>query len=85
MCVCVCVYVCLCVCACKNFGPPNNLKTIYLIYSKFYSYVQYYTGTLQRHHSHFLIFKIMPGRIFKFFSLHLMNMGKFSNSDIWLR
>ena len=71
------VWVCVCV---KFWSPPNNFQTTYLIDTKFWLHIVR-TGTLQRRYSRFSNFKIVPGRnVWNSFFLHLINMGKFSNS-----
>ena len=84
----VCVCVCVCVCLCKILFPANNFQIKYPIYTKFYPYIQYHTGTLQQNKSHYLILEIVSAENFLIqFFLNLINMGKFWNlyhdSDIW--
>ena len=84
VCVCVCflcVCVCVCVCVCLQFWSPLTISKPVIRLIRNFGYIQYRTGTLQRHWSRFLILKIVPGRNFSnSFFLHLINMGKFSNS-----
>ena len=60
VCVCVCVYVCVC----GKFWSPLTISKPAIRLIRNLGYIQYRTGTLQRHLSRFLILKIVPGRNF---------------------
>ena len=74
--VCVCVYVCG-----KFWSPPNSFQTSYSIDTKFRLHIVSYRNSPTPLIPFLNFEKIVPGRIFWYsFFLHLINMGKFSNS-----
>ena len=82
LCVCVSLSLCVCVCVClfKILAPPNNFQTSYPIDTKFWlhivSYRNYPTPLTPFLNSE----NCAREKFLKFIFLHLINMGKFSNS-----
>ena len=76
-----CVYMCVCVCICVKFlSPPNNFQTSYPIEMKFWQHIVSYRNS-RTSLIPFLNFQNWAREKFlKSFFLHLINMGKFSNS-----
>ena len=91
ICVCVCVCVCLsvCLCVCTILATPNNFQTTYPIDTKFWLHIVSYRNSPAQLIPFLNFEKCSRQKFLNSFFLHLINMGKFSNSyyasDIRLR